>query len=117
MVVTNAAVPGATALSLAPSLVTSYRRSTLYLPATDSRVTIDTDLGWDLDTGDSVALQEMSILETKTVARVSQADKLLWRSGRRPSRISKYGTGLAALRPDLPSTKWHRILRRHFPAT
>jgi len=53
---------------------------------------------------------------TKTAARVSQADQLLWRSGRRPTQISKYGTGLAALRPELPSTKWHRILRRHFPA-
>lgn len=116
MVVTNAAVPGATDLSLAPTLVTSYRRSTLYLPATDSRVTIDTDLRWELDTGESVALSEMAIVETKTTSRVSQADRLLWRSGRRPTQISKYGTGLAALRPDLPSTKWHRILRRHFPA-
>ena len=62
------------------------------------------------------SLPEMAIVETKTTARVSQADRLLWRSGRRPTQISKYGTGLAALRPDLPSTKWHRILRRHFPA-
>lgn len=117
MVITNAAVPGATHLTLAPTLVTSYRRSTLYLPATDSRVTIDTDLRWELDTGQHIALPEMAIVETKTAARVSQADRLLWRTGRRPSQISKYGTGLAALRPDLPSTKWHRILRRHFPAT
>jgi len=116
MVVTNAAVPGATDLSLAPTLVTSYRRSTLYLPATDSRLTIDTDLRWELDTGEAISLPEMAIVETKTTARVSQADRLLWRSGRRPTQISKYGTGLAALRPDLPSTKWHRILRRHFPA-
>jgi len=64
----------------------------------------------------TVALPEMAIVETKTAARVSQADRLLWRSGRRPTQISKYGTGLAALRPELPSTKWHRILRRHFPA-
>ena len=116
LVVSNAAMPGATDLSLGPTLVTSYRRSTLYLPATDSRVTIDTDLRWELDTGETVALPEMAIVETKTAARVSQADRLLWRSGRRPTQISKYGTGLAALRPELPSTKWHRILRRHFPA-
>jgi len=115
MVVTNAALPGVSDLSLAPSLVTSYHRSTLYLPATDSRVTIDTDLQWELDTGETIALTEMAIVETKTATRVSQADRLLWRSGRRPTQISKYGTGLAALRPDLPSTKWHRILRRHFP--
>ena len=67
LVVTNAAVPGAIDLTLAPTLVTSYRRSTLYLPATDSRVTIDTDLHWELDTGQHIALPEMAIVETKTV--------------------------------------------------
>jgi hypothetical protein len=115
-VVTDAAVPGAVDLSLAPTLVTSYRRSTLFLPATDSRVTIDTDLRWTLDTGVSVALPDMAIVETKNATRASQADRILWRNGCRPSQISKYGTGLAALRPELPSTKWHRVLHRHFPA-
>jgi hypothetical protein len=95
--------------------VTSYRRNTLFLKESNSRVTIDTDLRWLLDDGRSVELPELAIIETKTVGRPSQADRLLWRNGSRPSRISKYGTGLAALRPDLPSTKWRRILRQHFP--
>jgi len=54
------------------------------------------------------------IVETKSATRISLADQLLWRGGRRPSLISKYGTGLAAQRPELPSNKWHRILRTHF---
>ena len=36
-------------MSFAPTLVTSCRRSTLYLPETDSRVTINNDLRWTLD--------------------------------------------------------------------
>ena len=42
------------------------------------------------------------------------ADRLLWRGCIRPMRISKYATGLAALRPDLPDGPWRRALRRHF---
>jgi hypothetical protein len=101
-------------MDFAPTLVTSYRRSTLYIPETDSRVTIDNDLRWTLADGRSIALPELVIVETKSAARISQADRLLWHGGRRPSLISKYGTGLAALRPELPSNKWHRILRTHF---
>jgi len=114
MVVTAAAIPDAAELNFAPTLVTSYRRSTLYLPATDSRVTIDNDLRWTLLDGRSIALPELVIVESKSASRISQADRLLWHSGRRPSLISKYGTGLAALRPELPSNKWHRILQTHF---
>jgi hypothetical protein len=28
--------------------------------------------------------------------------------------MSKYATGLAALRPDLPANRWSAVLRRHF---
>lgn len=97
----------------APVLRTRYQRSTLYLPATGSRVTIDTDLSWDLN-GRELRLPELAIVETKTSAVGSRADRLLWQRGHRPARISKYATGLAALRPDLPATPWRRTLRRHF---
>ena len=103
-------------LDLNPTLITSYRRSTLFLPSSNSRMTIDTDLRWTLDSGATLTLPGMTIVETKTASRPSAADRLLWRGGRRPTLISKYGTGLAALRPDLPAAKWNRILRRHFPA-
>ncbi|SEP89849.1 hypothetical protein [Streptomyces radiopugnans] len=54
------------------------------------------------------------MVETKTGSTPSAADRLLWRAGHRPSRISKYATGLAALRPDLPAVPWRRTLRRNF---
>lgn len=97
-----------------PVLVTRYQRSTLYLPATDSRVTIDTDLSWEDEQGRALRLPELAIVETKTSAVASHADRLLWQRGHRPARISKYATGLAALRTDLPAVPWRRTLRRHF---
>ena len=36
----------------------------------------------------------------------SAVDRLLWPPATGPAAISKYGTGLAALRPDLPPNKW-----------
>ena len=45
---------------------------------------------------------------------VSPMDRLLWSRGVRPTRISKYATGLAALDPALPHNRWSRTLRRHF---
>ena len=47
-------------------------------------------------------------------ARAGELDRLLWANGHRPASISKFGTGLAALRPGLPRNKWSRVLRRHF---
>nr|MDT0660396.1 polyphosphate polymerase domain-containing protein [Micromonospora sp. DSM 115978] len=98
-----------------PVLRTRYQRSTFYLPATDSRVTVDTDLTWQNDrTG--LHLPDLAVVETKTSSVASQVDRLLWQRGHRPVRISKYATGLAALRPDLPAVPWRRTLRRHFTA-
>lgn len=96
-----------------PTLVTRYRRSTLFLPATASRVTIDTELIWQGD-ADPLRLPGLAVVETKTGSTASCVDRLLWARGHRPTRISKYATGLAALRPDLPAAPWRRTLRRHF---
>jgi VTC domain len=99
---------------LRPTLRTSYRRTTLYLPASDSRVTVDTDVTWSLPGQPGLTLGGVAIFETKSAGGASAADRRLWRHGHRPSRISKYGTGLAALRGDLPSNKWCPVLRHHF---
>ncbi|UOY02441.1 polyphosphate polymerase domain-containing protein [Blastococcus sp. PRF04-17] len=99
---------------LRPALYTAYRRSTLLLPASDTRVTVDTELIWSLPGGPDAHLDGLAIVETKSTGCASTADRLLWRSGFRPSRISKYGTGLAALRGDLPDNRWCPVLRRHF---
>jgi hypothetical protein len=96
-----------------PTLVTRYRRSTLFLPSTASRVTVDTDLVWQ-GAGPPLHLPELAVVETKTGSTASGVDRLLWARGHRPVRISKYATGLAALRPELPATPWRRTLRQHF---
>ncbi|WP_090032180.1 polyphosphate polymerase domain-containing protein [Cellulomonas marina] len=101
---------------LRPTLVSRYRRATLHLPATDSRTTIDTGLTWTALGPDGtpsappLALAGMAVVETKTGSTPSSTDRLLWRHGYRPVRISKYGTGMAALHPGLPATPWHRVL-------
>ncbi|WP_433533286.1 polyphosphate polymerase domain-containing protein [Micromonospora sp. CA-263727] len=102
--------------TLDPVLVTSYRRVTLLLPATASRVTVDTGLTWQ-DGGTALRLPDLAVVETKTSAAASPADRMLWHRGMRPVRISKYATGLAALRPELPDSPWRRTLRRHFHGT
>lgn len=101
-------------LELLPTLVTRYRRRTLYLPGSGSRATVDTDLSWESDDGTTILRPDLAIIETKSGSRISDVDRLLWSHGHRPDRISKFGTGLAALRPDLPANKWARVLRRHF---
>ncbi|MBM9468428.1 polyphosphate polymerase domain-containing protein [Nakamurella leprariae] len=112
--ISTAGLDRRTGLVVAPVMTTSYRRTTLFLPASRSRVTIDTDLRWAIDGHRELRLPELAIVETKTADRLSEVDHLLWRRRCRPSRVSKYGTGLAALRPELPSTTWNRTLRRHF---
>ena len=126
-----------TAQSLRPVMATTYRRTTLHLPDDDARATIDTDLAWTalaprsgassgsssttgagrtrptvVGRGASRAAGPFAVVETKNPARHSPTDRYLWAAGHRPSRISKYATGMAALHPELPANKWHRILTR-----
>lgn len=97
--------------ALIPVLVTAYRRTTVYLPATGSRATCDTDLVWSTpDSAASRALTGRVVLETKSGSTPSQLDRTLWRLGHRPQRLSKYAVGLAALHPELSHNRWHRIV-------
>jgi len=105
---------GAVAWQLLPVLGTAYRRTTLHLPASDSRVTVDTELAWSVPGGPQLAVPDLVVVETKSSATPSAADRQLWRAGHRPARVSKYGTGLAALHQHLPANRWHPVLRRHF---
>ncbi|MFC6020152.1 polyphosphate polymerase domain-containing protein [Plantactinospora solaniradicis] len=113
-VLSDLAVAGHTALVFDPTLVTRYRRSTLYLPASASRLTIDVDLHWQDDGHRQLDLPHLAVIETKTRSAPSAADRLLWARGHRPTSISKYATALAALHPELPAAPWRRTLRRHF---
>jgi hypothetical protein len=132
--------------TLDAALRSVYRRSTLHLPRTRSRVTLDTRLMFrglgptsprpgtaaasealrsvtpgvaaqEAATQEAVGLEAVTlpgyaVVETKTDGRPCAADRLLWAGGYRPVRISKYGTGLAALDPDLPANPWQRVLGR-----
>ena len=116
----DAGIPGAARLAerLQPTLVTRYRRATVLLPATPggdpSRATIDTELTWIAADGAVLQLPSSVIVETKSGQRAGALDRTLWRQGHRPAKVSKYGTGMAALHPDLPANPWHRALSRHF---
>lgn len=101
-------------VTLTPVLTTKYRRTTLYLPTAGSRVTVDSDLRWYAG-DEALRVPDMVIVETKTASAACCVDRLLWASNLRPARISKYATGLAALRPELPVVPWRRTLRRYFP--
>ena len=103
----------ATAAALRPVLTTTYRRSTLYLPSSGTRATVDVDLGWrSLQHHGVLERPGLAVIETKTGATPSEVDRLLWTHGHRPVRISKYGLGMAALQPGLPPLKWFRALHR-----
>jgi hypothetical protein len=101
-------------LTFVPTLITRYHRSTFYLPAGHSRATLDVDLDWEDADGRRLHLPHLAVVETKTSVGASAIDRLLWAGGHRPTTISKYATGLAALRPELPAAPWRRTLRRYF---
>lgn len=104
--------------ALRPVLDTAYRRTTLLLPHGATRVTIDVDLGWtSLVSGRDLDRPRLAIVETKTGSTPSSFDRRLWAAGHRPTRISKYGAGMAALHPELPRLKWHRAIARHLDLT
>ena len=106
-------VDGVAVADLAPALHTSYDRTTLLLASVDSasRATIDTRLTWRRPgSRHLMATPGTVIVETKGGSAPSALDRALWRCRIRPNRVSKYGTGLAALNDDLPDLKWHRVL-------
>jgi hypothetical protein len=103
---------GPASATLAPALATRYARATLLVGSDRARVTIDTDVEACAPDGRVVALVGMAIVETKSGGPPSEADRILWDLGHRPTRVSKYCTSLAALHPHLPANRWTRALRQ-----
>ncbi|GIM62464.1 VTC domain-containing protein [Planomonospora venezuelensis] len=98
---------------LVATLHTSYRRTTLLLPGDAGRATVDRDLRWVSGHG-TAEVHDVLVVETKSgTPSPGPLDRRLWELGHRPVRISKYGTGLALLTPDLPRNRWHRVTSRH----
>ena len=100
--------------TLCPVLTTRYDRITVVDLDDVARITIDVGLRCISSTGVTTGLDDAFVVETKSAGPPSAADRELWAEGIRPSRISKFGTGMAALHPSLPSNKWHQTLNRHF---
>lgn len=100
--------------ALQPVLETGYARTTLYLPGSGSRATVDSDVTWTLPGSPGWTLDRKVVVETKSGSTAGALDRHLWEHGVRPSRISKFATGLAALCPHLPANRWHRTLMRDF---
>ncbi|MDN4162981.1 polyphosphate polymerase domain-containing protein [Nocardioides abyssi] len=101
---------------LVPTLRTSYQRSTILLPDGAGRATIDRRLVWSSPFG-RAALDAASVVESKTPpGAAGPLDRHMWGLGHRPRRISKYGTGLALLTPELPANRWHRVITRDLAA-
>lgn len=99
---------------LRATITTSYRRATILAPAGQGRITIDTDLRWQLPNGTALELPDLVIMETKSRRAATDIDRLLWHNHSRPQPVSKFATGLAALRPGLPHNRWARLLRGPF---
>ena len=102
------------ASALEPVLASRYHRATLTLPADGVRVTVDAAYRCTDADGRSTGLGDRFIIETTPDGTPSVADRLLWRAGHRPEKVSKYATGLAALHPELPANRWHPVLSAHF---
>ena len=96
---------------LNPVLETRYRRTTLALG--DSRITLDMGLTWSQPNEKGITPADLVVIETKSPGGAGDVDRLLWRSGIRPAKLSKYGTGAAVIFPELPRNKWNRVLKKH----
>lgn len=97
---------------LRPALTTRYARSTLLLPDAGVRATLDTNVCAEAPDGRVAALPGMVIIESKSAGAPTAVDRLLWSLGYRPIKVSKFGTSLAALFPELPSNRWTRVLHQ-----
>ena len=99
---------------LRPTLATTYRRTTFVSRSGDVRLTCDVGLTC-LDVRHEVRdLGTHVLVESKSAGQGGGPEEILRRLGVRPTSVSKYCVGVAALHPQLPSNPWHRTLRRYF---
>lgn len=112
----DAGIDGVDCAALRPTITTRYDRSTLYLPGSQSRATVDTELTWVLPDGAVSTRPDAAIVETKSGSRAGAADRALWAEGFRPVSVSKFATGLALVHDHLPHTRWVPVLRNQLSA-
>jgi len=92
---------------------TKYWRSTLIDSASRTRLAFDRQLRCR-DEHRGEATFGAIVVETKSARAPNAADQWLWQRHIRPTKISKFGTGLAAIHRGLPANKWHRVISRHW---
>ncbi|MFH8618765.1 polyphosphate polymerase domain-containing protein [Streptomyces sp. NPDC017979] len=102
--------------SLAPSIVTDYRRATLV--SDGERITCDTGLRChDVRADRHVRCDPgLVLVETKTTGHLTEADRFLHAHGVRPAVFTKYCAAIAALHPRMPANRWRRAARLAFAA-
>jgi hypothetical protein len=94
------------------ALNVAFKRTSLISNTEASRITIDSFVNFN--GVPALNDQDWLIVETKSTGRPSQIDRLLWNSGFRPIRISKYGVGISLLNFDAPRNKWNRAINLAF---
>ncbi|MGW5529020.1 polyphosphate polymerase domain-containing protein [Streptomyces xanthochromogenes] len=99
---------------LGPSLSTDYLRVTLV--ADGQRITCDAGLVCvDLSSDREVRADGgLVLVETKSAAHLTEADRLLHAHRVRPAVFTKYCGALAVLRPALPGNRWRRAAHQAF---
>ncbi len=100
--------------ALEPSLLTTYRRTTLVHARRPVRLTIDADLTCSGEPGTVTALTDRVLLEVKTATERDPVLRAIQRLGVRPLAVSKYCAGVALLHPEVPRHPWAAVLREHF---
>lgn len=99
--------------TLRTSLTTLYHRTTVLLPTSGARLTLDAGLQFVAADGVVRDTPGLVVVETKTPTGVrADADRFLWGRGVRPARFSKYATGRALMDDTLPANRWHRAIDR-----
>jgi len=99
---------------LRPSATTGYRRVTLVQRSGTGRVTLDAGLVCARPGTRVKARGDWVLVESKSAAADTPADRLLRRMRVRPVRISKYCLAVAVLYPGTPANPWRPVLRRCF---
>lgn len=101
---------------LVPSMIVSYKRSTLLCSSKQERVTIDTDLEYYDPWNSSVEVKmnsTMAIVEIKSDGKKGCLEKVLFSAGcKQEEKLSKYCMGLASLKPSIRRNNFLPILKK-----
>jgi hypothetical protein len=99
---------------LRPVLINLYRRTTFASPPEGSRLTCVISLSCHTRRASITDRNAHVLVESKSTDGSGQADRILRRLGVRPTSMSKYCVGIAALHAEVPANPWRATLARYF---